>query len=274
MAAVAKRLPSDEGLPGAKRLCAPSPLREVLSGVGFSPIARPAGFADSVQKLQETFPGLHVGIITSILDSCQFKMGETIAALRKIANCGPSPVSGAACDDQMGEDHSSESPAPSRSLKRTFEEAVGASPGPQTSEQVVSVADKIFTDLHGMPSVDTAKLACRDALLAFAQEVRRNARAEALAEAQVVQAEAEARAEKMSNTNKVLFRAIRTMNDRVRVVQQKGDETEQLCRELEEARTESRRLTEANKVLQWHLQQSGPQPSGMGFGGGGGDAIF
>ena len=29
MAAVAKRLPSDEGLPGAKRLCAPSPLREV-----------------------------------------------------------------------------------------------------------------------------------------------------------------------------------------------------------------------------------------------------
>ena len=33
------------------------------------------------------------------------------------------------------------------------------------------------------------------------------------------------------------------------VVQQKGDETEQLCRELEEARTESRRLTEANKVV-------------------------
>jgi hypothetical protein len=233
---------------------------------------RPVGFADSVQQLQQSFPGLHVGVITSILDSCQFKMGEAIAALRKIANCGMSPVSGAPCDDQMGEDHVSESPAPSRSLKRTFEEAVGASPGPQTSDQVVSVADKIFTDLHGMRSVDTANLACRDALLAFAQEVRRSARAEALAEAQVVQAEAEARAEKMSSTNKVLFRAIRTMNDRVRVSQQKGDETEQLCRELEEARAESRRLTEANKVLQWHLQQTASaQPPGMGFGG---DAIF
>jgi hypothetical protein len=122
-----------------------------------------------------------------------------------------------------------------------------------------------------MNSVDTAKLACRDALLAFAQEVRQSARAEALAEAQVAQAEAEARAEKMSSTNKVLFRAIRTMNDRVRVVQQKGGETEQLCRELEEARAESRRLTEANKVLQWHLQQASAHPGGMGFGG---DAIF
>jgi hypothetical protein len=271
MAAVAKRLPSEEGLPGAKRLCGPSPLREVQNGIGFSPMARPAGFNDSVQQLQQSFPGLHVGVITSILDSCQFKMGEAIAALRKIANCGTSPVPGPPCDDQMGEDHVAESPAPTRSLKRTFDEAVGASPT-QTAEQVVSVADKIFTDLHGMHSVDTAKFACRDALLTFAQEVRSSARAEALAEAQVAQAEAEARAEKMSSTNKVLFRAIRTMNDRVRVVQQKSDETEQLCRELEEARAESRRLTEANKVLQWHLQQSAAgQPPGMGFGG---DAIF
>jgi uncharacterized protein with PIN domain len=98
------------------------------------------------------------------------------------------------------------------------------------------------------------------------------ARAEALVAAQENEAKLEERAQNLSKANKVLFSAIQVLNERNRVLQQKGDESDALRAELEQAQTEARRLTEANKVLQWHLQQQtvshGPS---LGFGG---DAIF
>jgi hypothetical protein len=123
-----------------------------------------------------------------------------------------------------------------------------------------------------MPSADTAKLACRQALLDFTAEIRRVARAEALAAAQENEAKLEERVHNLGKANKVLFGAIQVLNERNRVLLQKGEESDALRDQLEQARTEARRLTEANKVLQWHLQQqSASHGPGLGFGG---DAIF
>jgi len=251
MAVAVKRLGLEELGQTPKRLRG-SPLREVHNNenMGFTP--KPAGWHDNLAELQRAFPKVHVGIVSSILESSA-NMADAARALCRISPEQPTPVQldfAPRTRKRRGADISMES-EPKRGCTDESMEP-GAAP-----QDVASWGERLVASLQGVQSVEHAKQITHQALSAFADHVRKEAAEPEASEPEPASEEPEEdRTTSVANANKVLFKALKMLNDKNQVLQRKGDEADSLRQQLADAKASLSKAEASNQVLQWHLQQA------------------